>query len=407
MSSAVWEHIRAGRPPTPRRVDALAAAGPADADGYRLARADLHAQVLGAGPLDPLLADRRVTDVLVNGAGGVWVDRGAGLEPAHVAPLDDAQARRLAVRLAGLAERRLDDACPYVDGLLPGGIRLHALLPPLVEGGAHVSLRIPRHGAADLDRLGALGLAPPAWLAVLRALVAAKVSYVVSGGTGAGKSTLLAALLGLVPAHERIVLVEDVRELAVDHPHVVHLQGRPANVEGRGGVDLVVLVRQCLRMRPDRLALGEVRGPEVRDMLTALNTGHEGGCGTIHANTGGDVVARFEALGALAGMSPTATRAQLRTALSVVVHVRRVGAQRVVDGVWVLDADRGDLAARPALLRPREGWAALDPGGGGGGGADGPLGARPDGAPPGAVEPGWGMLAALLGLDAGPRRLGP
>ena len=206
--------------------------------------------------------------------------------------------RPLAVRLAGVAGRRLDDAQPWVDGVLPGGVRLHAVLPPARRRRAAPEPAVRaaptrwgrRPGPARCRR-------PPRWPRLLREVVAARVSLVVTGGTGAGKTTVLAALVAECPAHERVVVVEDVRELDPEHPHVVRLQGRGANVEGVGGVTLVDLVRQALRMRPDRLVVGEVRGAEVRELLAALNTGHEGGMSTVHANGPEEVPARFEALG--------------------------------------------------------------------------------------------------------------
>lgn len=309
------------------------------------------------GPLGSLLEDPRVTDLLVNGAAGVWVDRGGGAVPAGVRLQDDRTVRRLAVRLAALAGTRLDEACPWIDGLLPGGVRLHAILPPLVDGGAHLSLRVPRRslpGLADLRAWGALDAVAET---VLRAVVSSGVSFVVSGGTGSGKTTLLAALLGLVPAQERVVVVEDVRELRVDHPHVVHLQGRVANVEGRGEVRLTTLVRQSLRMRPDRVVVGEVRGAEVRELMSALNTGHEGGCGTVHANTAGDVVSRFEALGSLADLSPAAVHAQLASAIQVVLHVdRREDGRRLREIAMLRRGEDGRVGCEVALVGGPGAW---------------------------------------------------
>ncbi|GAA4878013.1 TadA family conjugal transfer-associated ATPase [Serinicoccus chungangensis] len=280
------------------------------------------------GPIGPLLEDPHVTDVLVNGEAGVWVDRGRGTE--RVAPrfTDERSVRRLAVRLAALAGQRLDESSPWVDGLLPGGLRLHALLPPLVGGGAHLSLRVPRTEVPTLEDLAGWGALDTTAAQVLDAVVRSEVSFLVSGGTGTGKTTLLGALLSRCAPTQRIVVVEDVRELRIAHPHVVHLQGRSANIEGRGEVTMTTLVRQSLRMRPDRVVVGEVRGAEVRELLTALNTGHEGGCGTVHANTARDVVARFTALGALADMSADAVRAQLVSAIEVVLHLDRDAAGR-------------------------------------------------------------------------------
>ena len=311
-------------------------------EGVAEARSQLAAQVLGAGPLEPYLADPAVTDVLVNGATGVWVDRGAGLARVPCEVGDDAAVRRLAVRLAGLRgppARRHEPLRRRAPARAACGCT--RCCRPLAADGPHISLRVPRRVAPSLDRARLLGrLRRLLALTVLRALVRRRVAFVVSGGTGSGKTTLLGgpARASVDPA-ERLVVVEDVRELAVDHPHVVRLQSRPANVEGRGEVSLTALVRQSLRMRPDRLVVGEVRGAEVRELLTALNTGHEGGCGTLHANTSADAVARFEALGALAGLGPAAVHAQLVSAVRVVVHVRRSARGRYVDTVGMLARD--------------------------------------------------------------------
>lgn len=297
----------------------------------------------GAGVLEPLLGLPGVTDVLVNGADSVHVDRGDGLEPVDVRFTDEAEVRRLAQRLAALAGRRLDDASPWVDARLPDGTRLHAVLAPIAQPGTVVSLRVPSRRSLSLDDLVTAGSLTAAGADVLRGIVASRAAFVVSGGTGSGKTTLLAALLAEVPGHERLVVVEDAAELRPRHPHVVGLEARPANVEGRGAVDLRDLVRQALRMRPDRLVVGEVRGSEVVDLLAALNTGHEGGCGTIHANSASDVPARFEALALTAGLPREALHAQLAAGLDLVVHVRRDHrGRRVVDHVGVLTpgADR-------------------------------------------------------------------
>jgi len=364
VSPPVWAQIRAGRAPTLGLVaevleDEAVVLGET---GALRARIELAAQVLGAGPLEPLLADPQVTDVLVNAGSGVWVDRGDGLTRTDCEVGDELAVRRLAVRLAGIAGRRLDDTSPYVDGLLPGGVRLHAVLPPIAVEGPHISLRVPRQVAPSLLELAQWRMFGAGWLRVLEALVSRRCSFVVSGGTGSGKTTLLGALLGEVAVRERIVIVEDVRELAIVHPHVVRLQSRLANVEGRGEIGLTSLVRQSLRMRPDRLVVGEVRGAEVREMLAALNTGHEGGCGTLHANTAADVVARFEALGALAGLAPTAVHAQLLSAVQVVVHVRRSSGRRFVDTVAVMARGAQDRPeVKSALMRGTDGETVIGP----------------------------------------------
>ena len=313
-----------------------------DDDVLRAVR-DAVDELAGAGPLEPLLRVPGVTDVLVNGPEEVWVDRGAGLERSEVSFADDDAVRRLAVRLAAAAGRRLDDAAPWVDVGLPDGTRLHAVLPPVSASGTCLSLRVLRRSVHALGDLAALGTLPGASEVLLRALVRGRHAFLVTGGTGCGKTTLLSALLGEVDPAERMVLCEDATELAPAHPHVVRLLTRPANVEGAGQVTLRDLVRQALRMRPDRLVVGEVRGPEMTDLLAALNTGHDGGAGTLHASGLSDVPARLEALGALAGMDATALARQVVSAFSVVLHLERgAGGRRRVAraGAFALAGER-------------------------------------------------------------------
>ena len=317
----------------------------------------LREEFIGAGPLDSLLRDPRTTDVLVGAGGTVWVDRGTGLEPAAVGFPDEASVRRLAQRLALAAGRRLDDASPYVDGwLADAGVRLHAVLPPIATDGTCLSLRVLRPAAHDLAALRRLGTLDASGEAILRAVLAARLALLVSGGTGTGKTTILGALLSAVDPRERIVCVEDAEELAPRHPHVVRLVSRPANIEGAGGIALRDLVRQALRMRPDRLVVGEVRGAEVADLLSALNTGHEGGAGTVHANSVREVPARLEALAAVGGLPRAALHSQLAAAVQVVLHMRRLrGGARVLDAVGVLVRDGGEVSVRPAWTRS-DGW---------------------------------------------------
>ncbi|WNV76214.1 TadA family conjugal transfer-associated ATPase [Geodermatophilus sp. DSM 44513] len=306
-----------------------------DDDVLRAVR-DAVDELAGAGPLEALLREPGVSDVLVNGPDQVWVDRGTGLERTPVRFPDEDAVRRLAVRLAAAAGRRLDDAAPWVDAGLPDGTRLHAVLPPVSGGGTCLSLRVLRRASLSFADLAARGALPGGSDELLRALVAARLAFLVTGGTGSGKTTLLSALLGLVPPGERLVLCEDAPELVPAHPHVVRLLTRPANVEGVGEVRLRDLVRQALRMRPDRLAVGEVRGPEVTDLLAALNTGHDGGCGTLHANRPAEVPARLEALGVAAGLDRLAVHSQAAAALAVVVHLRRTPSGRRVEEVGVV-----------------------------------------------------------------------
>jgi pilus assembly protein CpaF len=338
--------------------------------------ARVRSELWGLGPLAPLLEDPRITDILVNGPADVVVDRGDGLQPAGIDLGREADVRALAVRLAASAGRRLDESAPWVDARLPGGVRLHAVLPPVSPEGTRISLRVLRGADLDLAGLVRVGSLPPGWAPILRALLVARASFLVSGGTGAGKTTLLAALLSLVPDHERLVLVEDVCELYPRHPHVVRLEARHANVEGRGAVTLEDLVRQALRMRPDRIVVGECRGAEVRDLLAALNTGHAGGCGTVHANAAADVPARLDALGCMAGLEPAHVRIQAAAALDAVIHVRRDGpGRRVTEVAAVVRAPNRAMDLLPALH--------ADP---------------DDPAAAGRRGPGWPVLAERFGV---------
>ncbi len=324
----------------------------------------LRQEFVGAGPLDELLRDPRTTDVLVCGPGTVWVDRGGGLEQANVRFPDEAAVRRLAQRLALAAGRRLDDASPFVDGwLADAGVRLHAVLAPVSADGTCLSLRVLRPSTHDLSTLRELGTFDATGEALLRAVLAARLAFLVSGGTGTGKTTILGALLSAVDPRERLVIVEDAEELKPRHPHVVRLVARPPNIEGAGGVTLRDLVRQALRMRPDRLVVGEVRGGEVCDLLAALNTGHDGGAGTVHANSAREIPARMEALAATGGLSGAALHSQLAAAVQVVLHMRRLrSGARVLDVVGVLSRDATGAVVRPAWTRGMgwsEGRAAL------------------------------------------------
>ena len=371
VDDALLERVRAelaagSGAATPARVAAaLRAQGAVLGDEAVLAvTRSLSAEITGAGPLDALLRETGVTDVLVNGPDEVYVDRGAGLERARVRLRDEPAVRRLAQRLAATAGRRLDDAVPWVDARLAGGVRLHAVLPPLSPAGTLLSLRVPARRAFTLDELVRSGSVPAPVEPLLRGLVAARLAFLVTGGTGTGKTTVLSSLLSLVDPRERIVLVEDTGELQPDHPHVVRLQSRPANVEGVGEIAMVHLVRQALRMRPDRLVVGEVRGAEVVDLLAAMNTGHEGGCGTVHANSAADVPARLEALGVAAGLGRDALHSQVAAALDAVVHLVRdaEGRRRVAEIDLLRPAADGQVVAVPALLCEAGGAVRAGPG---------------------------------------------
>jgi pilus assembly protein CpaF len=310
-------------------------------------------EFVGAGPLAPLLDDPATTDVLVTGPQEVWTDGPEGLARTGVRFTGEESVRRLAQRLALAAGRRLDDAQPFVDGWLPGAgphgrVRMHAVLPPIAAGGTCLSLRVLRPATHDLGALGDLGVFDAGGANLLRTVVSRRMAFLVTGGTGAGKTTLLAALLGAVDPAERIVCVEDAGELQPAHPQFVSLVARPANVEGAGAVELPELVRQALRMRPDRLVVGEVRGAEVCALLAALNTGHDGGACTVHANSPAEVPARIEALAALGGLGRDAVHSQLVAAIRVVLHMRREpGGRRRLAEVGVLRAEHGRARVVP------------------------------------------------------------
>jgi pilus assembly protein CpaF len=310
-------------------VDAVRAEGSPSGGGQLLdAARRVASELAGLGPLQPLVDDPEVTDVLVNGPTEVWVERAGRLARTDLRFTDEANLRALAQRLAATAGRRLDDASPYVDAVLPGQVRLHAVLPPVASPGPLLSLRTGRRRRLTLDDLVASGCVDGESARVLTGLVGGRVSVLVTGPTGSGKTTVLETLLGLVAPDQRVVVVEDGRELWPDHPHVVHLSARPPNAEGAGGVSLSELVRQALRMRPDRIVVGEVRGAEVLPLMAALTTGHDGSLGTVHANGSSELPARLEALALAVGMDRRAVHAQIAAGLGAVVHLARDGAGR-------------------------------------------------------------------------------
>ncbi len=322
----------------------------------------VRAELQGIGPLEHLLAEGSVTDILVNGPDDVWVDGPAGLERIGRIFSSDEDVRALAVRLVAAGGRRLDDGCPAVDVRLDG-LRVHAVLPPVSTAGTLLSIRIRRSRVFSLAELVDRQAVAPAMAEALTLMIRHRLNFLVSGATGTGKTTLLSTLLGLTSHRERIVLVEDAAELDPAHPHTVGLQSRHGNLEGTGVMDLTELVRQALRMRPDRLVVGECRGAEVRELLAAMNTGHDGGGGTLHANSAEAVPARLAALAALAGLSTEALALQAASALDVVVHVVRSTAGRRVESINLLElSPAAGLLVRPVLVdsgadcRRAEGW---------------------------------------------------
>ena len=284
------------------------------------------------GYLDGLVSDPAVTDIAVTGQGDVWIDRGAGMEEVPLRPgfTCPRAVRDFAVQLCAQLGRRLDDARPMADASSREGIRVHAVLAPLVPEGAAISIRLPNRNPPGLEELVAGGLCPASWLFILRALVVNRATILVTGGTGAGKTTLLRALLGMCPQEQRLVVVEEVRELGriAGHRNLVSLAARESNIEGAGGVGLVDLVKATLRMRPDRIILGECRGEEIADLLRAFNSGHRGGMATLHADNVERVPARLAALGLLAGLEPSALAALAQGAFDVVIHLERTGGHR-------------------------------------------------------------------------------
>ena len=330
-------------------------------------------ELTGAGVLDPLLRQPGVTDVLVTAPDEVWIDRGNGMEATEVRFPSESDVRALATRLLARCGRRLDDAQPFADGHIPdgvggAGVRVHAVLSPPATEGTLLSLRVLHRARKGLPQLGKAGLFPPMIGQLLRKIVDSQLSYVVAGGTGSGKTTLLAAMLSEVAEDQRIICIEDTPELAPHHPHVVKLVTRPPNVEGIGAIDQQNLLRQALRMRPDRIIVGEIRGAEVVDLLAALNTGHSGGGGTIHANSVHDVLARFEAVGLIGGLDRAALHAQLSAAVQVVLLVRRAHHRRVLSEI-------GLILGNPPTVQ--QAWSADD-----------------------GCGPAWEQLLSLCGLDA-------
>jgi pilus assembly protein CpaF len=300
------------------------------------------------GPLAEYVADPAVTDIFANGSGGIWVDRGVGTVRVTEVRFTEPELRALAIRLLSLGGRHVDEAAPCVDVRLADGIRIHAVLPPISPTGTLLSIRLPRVEYATLDSLEIAGFFELIPRERIDELVKRRENLLIAGATGSGKTTFLSAILASVPADERIVAIEETYELRVQHPHYLALEARQPNLEGAGGLGLERLVREALRMRPDRLVLGECRGAEVRELLAALNTGHDGGAGTLHANSLEHVPARLEALGALGGMSAVAVARQTVSAIGTVLHVTRSSSGRRLAelGRFTLDArDRLSIVA--------------------------------------------------------------
>jgi pilus assembly protein CpaF len=325
---------------------------------------DIQYEMLGYGPLEPLLADPTVSDILVNTYKQVYVERQGRLEITDVTFVDDEHLMKIIDKIVSRIGRRVDESSPMVDARLPDGSRVNAIIPPLAVDGPILSIR--RFAATPLqmtDLIGFKSMSDP-MSQFLGALAEAKVNILISGGTGSGKTTLLNILSGYVPASERIVTIEDAAELQLQQPHVVRLETRPPNVEGRGEVTQRSLVRNALRMRPDRIILGETRGPEALDMLQAMNTGHEGSMTTIHANTPRDALARLESMIAMAGVDlpPRASRSQVASAIGVIVQANRLtDGTRKITSIQEVTGMEGDTISMQEIFAFKQ--TGVSPGG--------------------------------------------
>jgi pilus assembly protein CpaF len=315
---------------------------------------DVLNELFGLGPLEPLLADTTIADILVNGCRNVFIERRGKLERVDIAFKDDAHLMQIIYRIVSRIGRRVDESSPMVDARLKDGSRVKAIIPPLALDGPMLSIRRFAVDRLTMDELIAFGSINVAASSVLRAVVAGRLNVLISGGTGAGKTTLLNVLSGFIPANERIITIEDSAELQLQQPHVVRLETRPPNIEGKGEVNQRELVRNSLRMRPDRIVVGEVRGAEALDMLQAMNTGHDGSLTTVHANTPRDALGRIESMVSMTGISfPTKVlREQIASAIDVVVQIARHedGRRRVVS-IQEVNGMEGDVITTSELFR--------------------------------------------------------
>ncbi|MFT4245779.1 MAG: TadA family conjugal transfer-associated ATPase [Micrococcaceae bacterium] len=310
----------------------------------------IEAEFSGLAPLKPLLAITGVTDIFVNGHAEVWLDKGLGLEryPLHFG--NEERLCEIAIRLVNSTGRRLDDSQPAVDARLANGIRIHAVLPPLSPNKTLLSLRVPHQQSLNFENLITSESINELLADILYRVIKQKKNFLISGATGSGKTALLCALLELTDTNERLLIVEDSSELFPTHPHVVHLEAQQKNIEGSGEIVLQDLVKHALRMRPDRLIVGEYRGAEIKDLLHAFNTGHSGGRGTIHANSTKDLPARLEALCALAGLEREAAWAQINSALDLAIHVANENGKRFVSEITLVNnKSSGEVTMLPAL----------------------------------------------------------
>jgi len=316
-------------------------------------------EIKGFGPVQPLLDDPDISEVMINGPNKVYIERAGRLEATRIQFRDDSHLKSIVEKMLAPTGRRLDEASPMVDARLPDGSRLNAVIKPIAVSGDTVTIRKFSKDPFTLEHLVQLGSISPAMKAVLEAAVRGRVSIVVSGGTGSGKTTTLNALSANIPAEERIVTIEDAAELQLQQDHLVTLEARPANVEGQGEVSIRSLVRNALRMRPDRIIVGEVRGGEALDMLQAMNTGHEGSLTTAHANSPRDCLARMETMVLMAGadLPLTAIRQQIASAIDVIVQQARMqdGSRRIVQVTEVVGLEGGIITTQDLFVYQQTG----------------------------------------------------
>src|ERR1700734_1757673 len=319
-------------------------------------------EVFGLGPLEPLMQDPDISDILINGAKAVYVERAGILEETKIMFKDDAHLMRIINKIVSAVGRCVDESSPMVDARLADGSRVHAILPPLAIDGPHLSIRRFGHAPLAESNLLANQTLTAAMLGLLKVAVAARLSIVISGGTGAGKTTLLNVLSGYISARERIVTIEDSAELQLKQRHVVRLECRPADAEGKGGVQTRQLVINSLRMRPNRIIVGEVRGEEALDMLQAMNTGHDGSLTTIHANSPRDALSRLETMIAMGNLNlpQNAVRRQIASAIDVVVQISRLsdGTRKMTNLTEITGMEGEVISLQDLFLFERQGVSA-------------------------------------------------
>jgi pilus assembly protein CpaF len=319
---------------------------------------DIQHEMLGFGPLELLMADPLVSDILVNSWRQIYVERRGKLELSNVTFTDEKHLLRIIDKIVSLVGRRIDESSPMVDARLPDGSRVNAVIPPVAIDGPMMSIRRFAHVPLKMENLvEQLKTLTPDMAQLLNGLVRSKVNMLISGGTGAGKTTLLNILSGYIPEAERVVTIEDAAELQMQQPHVVRMETRPPNIEGSGEVTQRSLVRNALRMRPDRIVIGEVRGAEAFDMLQAMNTGHEGSLTTIHANTPRDAMARLENMIGMANLNlpHKAARQQIASAITVVIQVlRMIDGKRKVTSIQEITGMEGDMITMQEIFAFRQ-----------------------------------------------------